>query len=142
MNTTTATQELTDPSVPRFATAGAFLEALAAQDFDRLGAALSDDVHMRALLPPGYMEWDGASDVQATFTRWFGETERWELVDAVVGEVGSRVHLRWRVRLQAERLGEGWFTVEQQAYADAADDGRIARLSLLCTGYCRDRGDA
>ncbi len=36
---------------------------------------------------------------------------------------------------RAERLGTGWFTVEQQAYADTADGGRIARLDLLCTGY-------
>ena len=35
----------------------------------------------------------------------------------------------------AERLGDGWFIVEQQVYADAGDDGRIARLDLLCTGY-------
>ena len=41
---------------------------------------------------------------------------------------------------RAERLGPGWFTVEQQAYADAGDGGRIARLDLLCTGY-RAEGD-
>jgi hypothetical protein len=29
----------------------------------------------------------------------------------------------------------GWFTVEQQAYADTDESGRIARLDLLCTGY-------
>ena len=43
------------------------------------------------------------------------------------------MHLRWRVRLRAERLGPGWFVVEQQAYADA--DDRITSLSLLCSGY-------
>ena len=37
-------------------------------------------------------------------------------------------------------LGAGWFTVEQQAYADAGEDGRIARLDLVCTGY-RPEGD-
>ena len=29
------------------------------------------------------------------------------VVDATVGEVGGRIHLRWRLRLQAERLGAG-----------------------------------
>ena len=43
-------------------------------------------------------------------------------------------HLHWRLRPQAERR-HGWFTVEQQAYADAAVGGRSARLDLLCTGY-------
>ena len=45
-----------------------------------------------------------------------------------------------RVRLRAERLGAGWFTVEQQAYADTDDSGRIARLDLLCTGYRPEGG--
>ena len=43
-------------------------------------------------------------------------------------------------RLRAERLGAGWFTVEQQAYADTDEGGRIAQLDLLCTGY-RPEGD-
>ena len=46
----------------------------------------------------------------------------------------------WRLRLRAERLGTGWFTVEQQAYADTDDSGRIAGLDLLCTGF-RPEGD-
>ncbi|MBV8941366.1 MAG: hypothetical protein JO240_06520, partial [Solirubrobacterales bacterium] len=65
----------------------------------------------------------------------FGNTQDYEVVDATVGEVGGRLYLRWRLRLQAVRLGEGWFTVEQQAYADTDDTGRIVRLDLLCTGY-------
>ena len=63
-------------------------------------------------------------------------------MEATVGEVGGRLRLHWRLRLQAERLGTGWFTVEQQAYADATDGGRIARLDLLCTGYRPEPGDA
>lgn len=52
-----------------------------------------------------------------------------------MGDVGGRLHMRWRLRLRAARLGSGWFTVEQQVYADADGSGRIARLDLLCTGY-------
>jgi hypothetical protein len=69
------------------------------------------------------------------FAGWFGDTGDFDLVEATVGEVGGRLRLRWRLRLRAERLGPGWFTVEQQAYAGTAEDGRIARLDLLCTGY-------
>ena len=125
--------------VPRFSVAGAFLEGLATRDFERLGSALCDEVHLRALLPPGLFEWDGPDDVKAAFVRWFGDAQQFELVDAVVGEVGSRLHLRWRVRLQAERLGERWFVVEQQAYADTDASDRIQHLSLLCSGYCPER---
>jgi hypothetical protein len=121
--------------MPQFARAGTFLEGLTAQDFTRLGGALADGARLRALLPPGLMEWTGAEQIAGTFARWFGDTKDFEPAEATVGEVGGRLHLRWRLRLQAERLGPGWFTVEQQAYADTDDDGRIARLDLLCTGY-------
>ncbi len=106
----------------------------------RLGDALTADARLRALLPPGFREWTGHRASPA-FGSWFGNTEGFELVEATVGEVGGRLRLQWRLRLQAERLGTGWFTVEQQAYADAVDGGRIARLDLLCTGYRPEAGD-
>ena len=126
--------------VPESALAGSFLEGLAAQDFARLGGALAADACLRALLPSGLWEWAGAEAIAHRFARWFGDTEDFELVEATVGEVGGRLHLHWRLRLRAERLGAGWFTVEQQAYADTDDGGRIARLDLLCTGYRPEGG--
>jgi hypothetical protein len=75
------------------------------------------------------------------FASWFGNTERFELVETTFGKVGGRLHLQWRLRLQAERLGSGWFVVEQQAYADTDDGGRIAGLDLLCTGYRPEAGN-
>jgi hypothetical protein len=85
-------------------------------------------------------EWAGAEAIARVFARWFGDTEDFELVEASVGEVGGRLHLQWQLRLRAQRLGAGWFTVEQQAYADTDDSGRIAGLDLLCTGF-RPEGD-
>ncbi len=126
--------------VPESTPAGSFLEGLAAQDFAKLGGALAAGACLRALLPSGLREWAGAEAIADRFARWFGDTEDFELVEAAVGEVGGRLHLHWRLRLRAERLGSGWFTVEQQAYADTDGGGRIARLDLLCTGY-RPEGD-
>ena len=126
--------------VPESAPARSFLEGLGAQDFAQLGGALAADACLRALLPSGLREWAGADAIADRFARWFGDTEDFELVEATVGEVGGRLHLHWRLRLRAERLGCGWFTVEQQAYADTDGGGRIARLDLLCTGY-RPEGD-
>lgn len=140
--TTTAPQHGAATAAPRFAHAGSFLEALAAQDFARLGDALTADIRLRALLPGGLREWTGAEAVADVFACWFGGTEDFELVATTVGEVGGRLHLHWRLRLRAERLGAVWFIVEQQAYADTADGGRIARLDLLCTGYRPEDDDA
>jgi hypothetical protein len=135
---TTAQNHTPSGPVPQFALAGVFLEGLAAQDFSRLGDALAAEARLRALLPPGLREWTGAEVIAGQFDRWFGDTEDFELVEATVGEVADRLHLHWRLRLRAVRLGTGWFTVEQQAYADSADGGRITRLDLLCTGYRRE----
>src|SRR5271166_2895261 len=102
-------------AVPQSAVSGPFLEGLAAQDFARLGDALTADVRLRALLPHGFREWTGAKVIADVFAGWFGGTEDFELVAATVDEVGGRLHLHWRLRLRAERLGAGCFTVEQQA---------------------------
>ena len=129
------------PSVgPEPAAAGSFIQGLATQDFAELGDTLTGGACMRALLPSGLREWTGAEAIAHRFAHWFGDTEAFELVEATAGEVGGRLHLHWRLRLQAERLGPGWFTVEQQAYADTDQSGRIAALDLLCTGY-RPEGD-
>ena len=125
---------------PRPALAGVFLQGLADQDFAALGGALAADARLRALLPKGLREWNGGEEIAGQFARWFGDTVDFELVEAALGEVGGRLQLRWRLRLRAERLGAGWFTVEQQAYADAGEDGRIDRLDLVCTGYRPEAG--
>jgi hypothetical protein len=126
--------------VPRFAVARSFLGGLAAQDFSQLRGALAADARLRALLPAGLREWAGAGMIADRFAGWFGDTEDFDLVGVTIGEVGGRLHLRWRLRLRAERLGTGWFTVEQHAYADTDETGRIARLDLLCTGYRPEGG--
>jgi hypothetical protein len=133
---------MTTPRNPRAAStvaesssAGSLVEGLAAQDFTQIGDALAVDACLRALLPSGLWEWAGADAIAHRFASWFGDTEDFELVDATTGEVGGRLHLQWRLRLRAERLGSGWLTVEQQAYADTDNNGRIVRLDLLCTGY-------
>ena len=136
MTTTT----LNRPDVPPFSVAGTFLEAFAARDFARLPDSLSDTVHLSALVPIGLKEWDGPDEIVAAFNWWFGDADRFDLVDAVVGEVGTRLHLRWRVRVRGGRFGERWHVVEQQVYAHTGPDGRITRLFLLCSGFCPEAG--
>ena len=131
----------TPPEGPMAAVAQTFLEGLAAQDFERLASAFSDEVQLRALLPGGFREWDGVTELEARFARWFGDTLAYQLVDTDIGVIGPRLSLRWRARLQAERLGPGWHLVEQEAYAEMDDNGRIGRLSLVCSGYLAEAAD-
>ena len=128
---------ITDEAV-KFAVAGRFIDGLAARDFDAVVGSLTDDVAFRAVLPRRVLDLEGSAAVRATLDKWFGAAERWELVEAVIGEIGGRIHLRWRLRLTNPDVGPGTFLVEQQVYADTGPDGRLRDVALLCTGYLRD----
>lgn len=121
------------------ALAARFIDGLAARDFDAAVGALDEDVAFRALLPRRVLDISGRDAVRSTLDTWFGSSHRWELVEAVVGEVGGRIHLHWRIRLTNPDVGPGVFLVEQQVYADAGADGSLRDVSLLCTGYRPER---
>lgn len=120
--------------------AAGFLDGLLTQDFPAVRTALAPDVHLRALLPGGLREWTGAETVADRFERWFGHTEQFAAVEHCAGVVGGRVQLRWRLRLQAERLGRGSFVVEQVAFCDT-NEREITHLDLLCSGYIPEASD-
>jgi hypothetical protein len=127
--------DTTDAPTAHFAIAGALLDALADHDFDRLAAAFEAEARLSALLPRGFVEWQGAAEIRAAFERWFGDVTEYELVDATVGDVGDLLQLRWRLRVNGERFGGVAQVVEQHAYASAGPAGRIGRISLLCSGF-------
>jgi SnoaL-like domain len=129
------------PGAPQSAVAGTFLESLAARDFPGLAATLTDGAHLSALLPSGPAEWDGPEQIAAAFRRWFGGADRFQLVDAGVEQVGTRLHLGWRARVHGGRAGEQCCVVAQQAFADPGPDGRITRMVLLCSGFCPEAGE-
>jgi hypothetical protein len=131
----------TSPAVPQFAVAGSFLESLAARDFDRLASALDDGASLSALLPRGFVEWYGAGEIRSAFEGWFGDHEEFEVIDASVGQVGSRLQLRWRVRVRGGRFPNDAMIAEQHVYADSGATGRIGAMSLLCSGFCREHFD-
>jgi hypothetical protein len=112
-----------------------FLECLAGQDFEQLPATFAADVRLRALLPGDTREWEGAERVTRTFVRWFGDTQDFELVESTLDDLGTRLHMSWCARVRAERFGEGWRRVEQQAYAETDEHNLIRHLWLACSGY-------
>jgi hypothetical protein len=126
-----------DPALTH--TAATVLDAVGRRDFAGLAAALHEDVHLRALLPGGFSEWHGPAGVTTAFSGWFDGFEDYELVEADVGEVGRRWHLAWRLRVRDEPTAERPLLVDQHVYADVAADGQIVGLSLLCSGFWRER---
>lgn len=105
--------------------------ALAERDFERLVGTLAPGVRLRALIPPGAIEVSGAEAAAAKFASWFGETEGLELVRSGSDEVGDRLHISYRLRVQ--KHGNPWKVVEQHLFC-ALDDGRITAVDLLCSG--------
>lgn len=113
--------------------ASLFLEALARRDFDELRTCLDPTVRFRALLPPRTLAIEGADETVAQFRTWFGEHEVVELIDASIGQFGSRIYLRWRIRRGQAHEPDSLQVVEQHAFVNA--DIRIASLDLLCSGF-------
>ena len=140
MNSTSLHHDTSGVDEPlSLAPAARLIDGLAARDFGTAVGALDQHVAFRALLPGRMLEVAGRDEVRATLDAWFGGAGRWELVEAVVGEVGGRIHLRWRIRLTNPDVGPGVFLVEQQVYADPGADGLLRDVSLLCTGYRPER---
>jgi hypothetical protein len=121
------------PAFPGWSAGAAFLEALSTRDFDRLHSCLSPTVRLRALFPPGPRECDGAQEAVDLLRMLFEGAEDYEVLDALAGQVGPRLHLAWRLRLRPTPVGNGWHTIEQQAYADAGE--QIESLDVLCSGF-------
>jgi TusA-related sulfurtransferase len=114
-------------------TAGrAFVEALAAQDFEVLRALLAPDVRLRALLPDGPQEHGGPSAAVGEFADWYGDADHLELQGSTVGRVGDRVAISYGFRLH--RSG-GWDVIEQRIFGEVDHEGRLERLDLLCSGF-------
>jgi hypothetical protein len=113
---------------------GLLLEAIATRDFAGMVDCFDPGATMRALLPRGHAEFRGVTEITDAFRLWFGGADRFEVLDGTVGEVGGRLHLAWRLRVDSTPRGDdGWHVIEQQAYVRAGD--RIEALDLLCTGF-------
>lgn len=124
-----------------FACAGLFVEQLAAADFAQLGRALEADARLDALLPRGFVQWEGRDAVSGAFDAFFGGMDRYEVMDATVGQVADRLQLRWRIRVRGGRIGPADHVVEQSCYADAGPTGHLQYLALVCSGFRREHGD-
>jgi ketosteroid isomerase-like protein len=118
---------------PLWPAAGRFVQALTQRDFAALHNCLHPDVQFRAVVPPGPFELNGSAPVTTKFETWFGEHEIFEVLDAVIGQVGTRMYLRWRLRVAAAATPHDGRIVEQHVFATGTK--AIETLDLLCSGF-------
>jgi hypothetical protein len=104
--------------------------AVAGRDGDQLGAALTDTVRLRALLPGGPVESHGRADVVARFAGWFAEYDTVELVSAAGEPVVDRLLVHYRLDLR--RGPTRWICTQTLVCKTAGD--LLATVDLLCSG--------
>jgi hypothetical protein len=111
--------------------ASSIATVVAERDGDRLGAALTDTVRLRALLPGGSVESHGRDAVVARFAGWFADFDTVELVSAAGEPVADRLLVHYRLGL---RGGTARWTCTQTLICKTAGD-RLATVDLLCSGF-------
>jgi ketosteroid isomerase-like protein len=111
-----------------------FVEAIARHDSSALTELLAPDVDFRGLTPR--RDWEAhtpAEVVHIVLGNWFADNDHIDAVSRV--EHGDPVGDTQRVGYRFEIVNpDGRSTVEQQAYY-RLDDGRLAYLRIVCSGF-------
>ena len=110
-----------------------FVRALAAKDVDGLTSLLDPQIEFRGLTPSRGWEASSPDGVrEIVFGSWFEPQDHVrETLAADTDRVADRDRLRYRLRVESEGVE---YLVEQQGYYDVVD-GRITRMSLVCSGF-------
>ena len=111
--------------------ATALAAAVAGRDAVRLAATVTDTVRLRALLPGGPIEEHGRDAVVARFDGWFAGLDTVGLVDSAGEAIADRLLIHYQLDL-AQR-GTRWACT--QTSICKIDDGRLATIDLLCSGF-------
>ena len=111
--------------------ATAVAAAVAERDSGQLGAAVTDTVRLRALLPGGPIEEHGRDAVAARFAGWFAAMDTIEVVASAGEALPGRLLIHYRLDLA--RRGTRWACT--QTSICKIDDGQLATIDLLCSGF-------
>ncbi len=110
-----------------------FVDGIVAKDAAAISSALDPEIDFRGMTPS--REWraitpDGV--VEIVLGNWFEPQDHVrEVLDVETLAIADRHRLRYRFRVEN---ADGEYFVEQQAYFDAPD-GRITRMSAVCSGF-------
>jgi len=117
------------------ATARRLVDAVMSNDREGAVATLAPAVRFRHLIPRGPREIWGADEAVDVFLGWFGDVRELQVQSLLVEPIADRTSVRYRVRL---RGAIGWEVIEQQQYQDMDEEGRIAAIDLVCSGFRPD----
>ena len=124
---------MTDPAVDGVSLGRRFIAAIVAHDWDGLAACFAPDARLVAVVPKArpFREKAGREEAAGLIRAWFGDADVTELVSGEVEPLADRIRIAYRVH---EHEPEGWYIVEQVAYATLGDGG-IVDMNLTCSGF-------
>jgi ketosteroid isomerase-like protein len=111
-----------------------FVDALTAQDWQRVEACFAPDARLLAAVPNDanpLRDRTGPADVTSQLAAWFGDGDPLELEASTIEQIAGKVHVAYRLRSFEDGA---WYVVEQQGYCQIGDRG-IERLHLSCSGF-------
>jgi ketosteroid isomerase-like protein len=111
-----------------------YVNALAAKDTATLRDLFAADIVLRGMTPGRYWEAHSPDEaIREVLYRWFEPTDVIESVEHLeVAQVVDRKRVDYRFHV---RNSDGVFAVEQRAYFDVDDDGRIILMNAICSGF-------
>jgi hypothetical protein len=110
-----------------------FAEALSRKDFEAAKDCVDPELDFRALTPNRSWQTSTADElVTEVLEKWLEPEDEVEgLIDVEIGTFADRKQIAYSWRGSNPK---GPFVVEQVAYYETGDDGRIKWLRILCSG--------
>jgi hypothetical protein len=110
-----------------------FVDAIVAHDWDAVASCFTEDARFLAVVPQDkpFRERTGRDAAAGQLRKWFGAADVTELVTCDVEWMARRLRIAYRIH---EHEPEGWFLVEQVAYATVRPHG-FEDMNLACSGF-------
>jgi hypothetical protein len=108
----------------------ALATALVTRDAAGMGAAITDTVRMRSLLPSGPVEDHGRDAVLARLDDWFADKDAIEIIEVRSEQIVDKLLLHYRMTI----IQGSYRWACTQTLVARIDDDRLSVIDLLCSG--------
>jgi hypothetical protein len=113
-----------------------FIQFLADRNYNKMKELYHPDVTARLLIPGGLLTVYDSENLIKKISSWFADSEKFELVDSQVDELGGKLGVRYKFRGIENNEA---YIVEQQTFLKIID-GKIHSFDLLCSGFQKITG--
>jgi hypothetical protein len=122
-----------EPAVDGVALGRRFVDAIVAHDWDGVAACFMPDARFTAVIPKenAFRDRAGREAAARQLQAWFGDADVTELLSSEVEPLADRIRVVYRIH---EHEPDGWYLVEQIAYATVGEAG-FSEMNLACSGF-------